>query len=76
MLVPAEQTMERSLGKQRFHWETLEVLQRRHGQYRDLSRELGILVYDGARPSAEIAEAIKARIGDALGVTREHSPSC
>jgi thymidylate kinase len=76
MLVPAEQTMERSRGKQRFHWETLDVLQQRYEQYRDLSAQLGILVLDGARPSAEIADTIKGRIEDALAVPRQHSPSC
>lgn len=67
LLVPAELTMARSRDKQRFHWETLEVLERRHAQYRELARELGILAYDGERPSAEIAADVRARVDEALG---------
>ena len=70
LLVPAELTMERSRNKARFHWETLEVLQRRREEYGTLSEALGVQALDGCRPVDEIARALQQRVADAASSTR------
>ncbi len=66
LLVPAEQSMERSRGKSRFHWETLEILKERWREYQALSQELSVQVLDGGRPAEEIARSVLRDVAKCL----------
>jgi thymidylate kinase len=57
--IPADLTMQRSRAKNRFHWETLDVLERRFREYDSLARELGVEILDGTRPVGEISRSIQ-----------------
>ena len=54
--------MERSRGKERFHWETLEVLEQRVEHYRDRAGELNVEIIDANQPIDAIAELIRERL--------------
>jgi len=72
LLVPAEWTAERSREKERFHWESMDVLQERYECYRDLCGELGVAAFDGLRPSPETAEVILSLVETGLGGPGRH----
>lgn len=66
LVIPAELTLARAREKARFHWETVEVLERRRREYGELSARLGVETLDGTRPIEEIAHAIQRGIPGTL----------
>jgi thymidylate kinase len=74
ILVPPEISLERSRRKERFHWETAEVLRERHRQYAAAAAELGVTVLDGCRPAEEVARHIRASVELAAGRGGEGGP--
>lgn len=62
LLVPAELTLARAREKARFHWETLEILERRRREYVALARELGVQTIDATRSIEEVALSIRREL--------------
>lgn len=70
LLVPVEESMRRSRDKDRYHWETREVLEARHAAYRSASAEQGVAVLDGTRSVDDLAAEIEEAVRLACGETR------
>jgi thymidylate kinase len=75
LLIPAEETLARARRKQRFHWETLEVLEERFQQYRSASQELGVEALDGLRPAGELVQAVRRGVASILRGAELHPGS-
>jgi thymidylate kinase len=68
LLIPAELTLARARAKARFHWETLDDLERRRREYGILARELGVQALDATRPIEEVASSIRRGLEGTLPV--------
>ena len=62
LLIPAEQSLQRSRVRSRYNWETLDVLQQRCDEYRALGTELGVEILDGNQPAASLAETLQSKL--------------
>lgn len=62
LLIPAEQSLQRSRVRSRYNWETLDVLQQRCDEYRALGTELGVEILDGNQPAASLAETPQSKL--------------
>lgn len=76
LLIPAETTMQRSREKNRFHWETLEILEQRRREYENLAKELGVHVLDGTAPVEETALSIRRVIANTLPMRELQHADC
>lgn len=62
LLVSADESDRRSRVKQRHHWETREMLQRRIDEYRLVADKLGVGILDGCLPVEQLAETIRKQV--------------
>ncbi|NOT30727.1 MAG: oligosaccharide flippase family protein, partial [Planctomycetes bacterium] len=76
LLIPAELTLARAREKARFHWETLEVLERRRREYVALARELGVQTIDATRSIEEVALSIRRGLEDTLATGSSSTTGC
>ena len=55
LMIPAEQSLQRSRVRSRYNWETLD-------EYQALGTELGVEILDGNQPAASLAETPQSKL--------------